>query len=91
MAGTPCTQPGASCSWNSECLARRCDCLGNTWACTERQMSCGGTCPAPQAAQCGDPCTGNVSGCLCHCGGGNGPNYAGCACTAGRWQCTCGS
>jgi len=91
MAGTPCSQPGAYCSVMNECVARRCDCYGNTWACTERKFPCGGSCPAPQFAQCGAPCTGTVSGCLCHCGGGNGPNYGGCSCSGGTWQCTCGS
>lgn len=89
MAGTACGPAGANCVFNSDCVARRCDCQNGTWACSERQIPCGGTCPAPQAAQCGDSCTGNVSGCLCHCGGG-GPNYSGCSCTAGRWTCGCG-
>jgi hypothetical protein len=52
-------------------------------------MPCGGMCPVPQNARCGDSCTGNASNCLCHCGGG-GPNYSGCSCTGGRWQCSCG-
>jgi hypothetical protein len=89
MTGTACAQPGASCSFNSDCVARRCDCVAGNWTCSERQMPCGGTCPTPQTAQCGAPCTGDISGCLCHCGGG-GPNYAGCSCTAGRWACGCG-
>jgi hypothetical protein len=89
MAGTACGPAGATCSWSGECVARRCDCVNGTWACTERQMPCGGMCPVPQNARCGDSCTGNASNCLCHCGGG-GPNYAGCACTGGRWQCSCG-
>lgn len=89
MAGTACAPAGAFCSWAGECVSRRCDCVAGTWACSERTMPCGGVCPAPQAARCGDPCTGNVSGCLCRCGGG-GPNYGGCSCTAGRWACTCG-
>jgi hypothetical protein len=89
MAGTSCAPAGAGCTWSSDCLARRCDCVDGSWVCSERQMPCGGVCPAPQAAQCGSACTGDVTGCLCHCGGG-GPNYSGCACAAGRWQCSCG-
>jgi hypothetical protein len=89
MAGTACAPAGASCASTSECVARRCDCVSGSWACSERQLPCGGMCPAPQQAQCGSACSGNATGCLCHCGGG--PNYGGCSCTAGRWQCTCGS
>src|SRR4051812_30799685 len=70
MAGTACAPAGANCVWSSECVSRRCDCVNGTWTCSERQGQCGGMCPAPQAAQCGDSCSGNASNCLCHCGGG---------------------
>jgi hypothetical protein len=89
MAGMACAPAGIFCAWSSDCVSRRCDCVAGNWACSERQMPCGGTCPSPQAAQCGDSCTGEASGCLCHCGGG-GPNYGGCSCSGGRWQCSCG-
>jgi hypothetical protein len=47
-------------------------------------MPCGGTCPAPQEARCGDPCMGSATGCFCKTGG---PNYSGCSCSGGRWAC----
>jgi hypothetical protein len=89
MAGTACAPTGINCVFSSDCVARRCDCVAGAWVCTERQLPCGGKCPAAQDAQCGGACTGNLSNCLCHCGGG-GPNYSGCSCVSNRWQCTCG-
>lgn len=88
LAGSPCAPAGASCASDSACASVRCDCRDGAWACSERQIPCGGTCPTPQQARCGEPCTGMASGCLCQCGGG--PNYAGCSCSGGRWQCACG-
>lgn len=85
LGGTACS--GGSCDWKTDCSTGRCECQNGRWACSETQQPCGGTCPAPQQARCGDACTGQVMNCLCQCGG---PNYATCACVNSRWQCACG-
>lgn len=85
MVGQPCTA-GASCDYVEPdgCSAVSCVCSSGKWACARSTASCG-TCPTPQDAHCGDPCSVTAQGCLCDCG--NGPNFGGCSCTGGSWQC----
>src|SRR3954453_21244236 len=40
LAGTTCAA-GASCTFNNDRLARRCDCSDGRWTCSERQLPCG--------------------------------------------------
>lgn len=86
LGNTPCTGTG-HCEWTAAdgCSFGSCDCKTGQWACVETRVgNCGGTCPTPQNAECGQPCTGKASGCLCACGG---PNFTGCSCTGSVWAC----
>jgi endoglucanase len=85
LSGAACATD-ASCNWIDPggCSGGNCRCISGTWACATSKFSCG-ACPTPQNAQCGGACAVTAQGCLCQCGGG--PNFAGCSCTAGSWQC----
>jgi hypothetical protein len=86
LGNTTCTGTG-HCQWTAAdgCSFGSCDCKSGKWACVETRVgNCGGTCPTPQNAECGQPCTGQASGCICACGG---PNFTGCSCTGGVWAC----
>lgn len=91
LRGDPCTE-GDSCTWSDpeECLQGQCICDGGNYLCgTHTTADCNtddAACPSAVDTSCGDPCEGEIKGCLCQCGGG--PDYASCSCSGGSWQCS---
>ena len=72
-----------SCNWRTDCSEGRCDCPFGEWSCTGFD-SCSNECPVAEDTPCGSACSTDQSDCLCGCGG---PNFSGCDCQGGVWQC----
>jgi len=82
LEGTSCNA-SESCTFTEGCLEIRCECHGGAYAC-QQENTCPAQCPEPAETDCRSPCAGDLSGCLCRCGG---PNYSACACEGGEWSC----
>jgi hypothetical protein len=83
LATEPCTGD-ARCDFVEECQSGFCVCLDGNWACSSRN-TCSATCGVPQDSQCGGECSAPARGCLCAQGGG--PDFVGCDCVDGTWDC----
>ncbi len=82
LDGGACTQDD-SCHWLNDCSEGRCDCPFGSWSCSGFD-SCSSECPVAEDTPCGSACSTDATDCLCGCGG---PNFSGCACQGGVWEC----
>lgn len=75
-----------SCRFTEACMTGQCVCLAGSWVCSRRD-TCSATCGVPQESVCGASCDTPAQGCLCS-PSGHGPNYVGCHCSSGTWDCS---